>query len=93
MSGEGHLRVAGSKPRLLVAVVEFGVAGNIAGDDFGGRQSRVKTNPRLQGTGEAVLGLVGELLLPAVDGGLVATAADDGVAATTSTSRLRAAAA
>ena len=39
MSDEGHLRVAGSKPQLLVALVELGVAGNDAGDDFGGRRS------------------------------------------------------
>ena len=35
----GHLRVAGSKPQLLVVLVELGVAGNGAGDDLGGRQS------------------------------------------------------
>ena len=39
MSGGGHLRVAGSKPQLLVVVVELGVAGDVAGDDFGGRRS------------------------------------------------------
>ena len=48
MGGGEHLRVAGTEPQLLVAVVELGAAGNIAGDDFGGRRSRVKTNPRLQ---------------------------------------------
>ena len=39
MSGGGHLRVAGSKPQLLVALAELGVAGNGAGDNFGGRRS------------------------------------------------------
>ena len=61
MSGGGHLRVAGSKPQLLVVVVELGVAGNVAGDDFGGRRSRVKTNPRLRGTARHVVRCVGPL--------------------------------
>ena len=32
----GHLRVAGSKPQLLVVLVELGVAGNGAGDELRG---------------------------------------------------------
>ena len=61
MSGGGNLRVAGSKPQLLVAVVDLGAAGNVAGDDFGGRRSRVKTNPRLRGTARHVVRCVGPL--------------------------------
>ena len=62
MSGGGHLRVAGSKPQRLVVVVELGVAGNVAGDDLGGRRIRVRSNPRLRGTvrhGMWCVGLVG----------------------------------
>ena len=54
-----HLRVAGSKPQRLVAVVGLGVAGNVAGDDLGGRRSRVKMNPRLRGTARHVVRPVG----------------------------------
>ena len=61
MGGGGHLRVAGTVPQLLVAVVVLGVAGNVAGDDFGSRRSRVKTNPRLQGTARHVVRYVGPL--------------------------------
>ena len=61
MRGGGHLRVAGSKPQLLVAVVELGAAGNVVGDDFGGRRSRVKTNPRLRGMARHVVRCVGPL--------------------------------
>ena len=61
MSGGGHLRVAGSKPALLVVVVELGVAGNVAGDDLGGRRSRVKMNPRLRDTARHVVRCVGLL--------------------------------
>ena len=39
MGGEEHLQVAGTEPQLLVAMVELGVAGDVAGDDFGGRRS------------------------------------------------------
>ena len=39
MGGGEHLQVAGTEPQLLVAVVELGVAGDVAGDDFGGRRS------------------------------------------------------
>ena len=52
-SGGGHLRVAGSKPQLLVALVELGVAGNGAGDDFGGRRSLGDDEPEATGHGEA----------------------------------------
>ena len=53
MSGGGHLRVAGSKPQLLVVVVELGVAGNVAGDDLGGRRSSGDEEPEATGHGEA----------------------------------------
>ena len=53
MSGGGHLRVAGSKPQLLVVVVELGVAGNIAGDDFGGRRSSAEVELDARGHDEA----------------------------------------
>ena len=39
MGGGEHLQVAGTEPQLLVVVVELGVAGDVAGDDFGGRRS------------------------------------------------------
>ena len=61
MSGGGHLRVAGSKPQRLVVVVELGVIGNVASDDLGGRRSRVKMSPRLQGTARRVVRCVGLL--------------------------------
>ena len=53
MSGGGHLRVAGSKPQLLVVVVELGVAGNGAGEDFGGRRSSAEVEHDARGHGEA----------------------------------------
>ena len=53
MSGGGHLRVAGSKPQLLVVVVELGVAGNVASDDLGGRRSSGEDKPEAKGHGEA----------------------------------------
>ena len=59
--GGGHLHVAETEPRLLVVVVELGVAGDVAGDDFGGRRSRVKMNPKLRGTGRHVVRCVGPL--------------------------------
>ena len=49
----GHLRVAGSKPQLLVVLVELGVAGNGAGDDFGGRRSSGEVELDARGHGEA----------------------------------------
>ena len=49
----GHLRAAGSKPRLLVALVELGVAGNGASDDLGGRRSSGEDEPEATGHGEA----------------------------------------
>ena len=59
--GGGHLRVAETEPRLLVVVVELGVAGDVAGDDFGGRRSRVKMDPTLRGTARPVVRCVGPL--------------------------------
>ena len=53
MSGGGHLRVAGSKPQLLVALVELGVAGNGVGDNFGGRPSSGEVELEATGHGEA----------------------------------------
>ena len=61
MGGGEHVRVAGIEPQLLVVVVELGVAGNVAGDDFGGCWSRVKTNPRLQDMARLVVRCVGLL--------------------------------
>ena len=49
----GHLRVAGSKPQLLVALVELGVAGNGAGDDLGGRRSSGDDEPEATEHSEA----------------------------------------
>ena len=57
----GHLGVAETEPWLLVVVVELGVAGDVAGDNFGGRRSRVKTNPRLRSTSRHVVRCVGPL--------------------------------
>ena len=53
MGGGEHLRVAGSKPRRLVAVVEFGVAGNITGDELCGCRSSGEVEPEATGHGEA----------------------------------------
>ena len=53
MSGGGHLRVAGSKPQLLVALVELGVAGNGAGDELGGCRSLSEVEHDARGHGEA----------------------------------------
>ena len=61
MSDGGHLRVAGSKPQLLVVVVELWVARNVTSDDLGGRRSRVKMNPRLRDTARHVVRCVGLL--------------------------------
>ena len=49
----GHLHVAGSKPQLLVMVVELGVARNGASDDLGGRRSSGDDEPEARGVGEA----------------------------------------
>ena len=49
----GHLRVAGSKPQLLVALVELGVAGNGAGDDLSSRRSSGDDEPEATEHGEA----------------------------------------
>ena len=61
MVGGDHLRVAGSKPQRLVAMVGLGVAGNVTGDDLCSRQSRVKMNPRLWDTARHVVRCVGLL--------------------------------
>ena len=61
MGGGEHLQVAGTEPQLLVAVVELGVARDVAGDDFGGRRSRVRTSPRLRGMVRHVVRCVGPL--------------------------------
>ena len=53
MGGGEHLQVARSKPRLLVALVELGVAGNGAGDDFGGHRSSGEVELDARGHGEA----------------------------------------
>ena len=45
----------------MVVMVELGVAGDVAGDDFGGRRSWVKTNPKLRGTVRHVVRCVGPL--------------------------------
>ena len=49
----GHLRVAGSKPQLLVVLVELEVARNGAGDDLGGRRRSGDDEPEATGHGEA----------------------------------------
>ena len=51
MRSRGHLRVAGSKPQLLVVVVELGVAGNVVGDDLGSRQSSGEVELKATGHG------------------------------------------
>ena len=48
-----HLRVAGSKPRRWVAVVELRVAGNVAGDKLCGCRSSGEVEPEATGHGEA----------------------------------------
>ena len=53
MVGGDHLRVAGNKPRCLVAVVGLGVAGNVTGDDLGGRRSSAEVEHGARGHGEA----------------------------------------
>ena len=59
--GGRHLRVAETEPRLLVVVVELGVAGDVAGDDFGGRRSSVKMDPTVRGMARPVVRCVGPL--------------------------------
>ena len=61
MCGGEHLQVAGTEPQLLVAVVELGVAGDVAGNDFGSRRSWVKMDPTLWGTASPVVRCVGPL--------------------------------
>ena len=53
MGGGEHLRVAGSKPRRLVPVVELGVAGNVADDELCGCRSSGEVEPKATGHGEA----------------------------------------
>ena len=53
MGGREYLRVAGIEPRLLVVVVELGVAGNGTGDDFGGHRSSGEVELKAMGHGEA----------------------------------------
>ena len=52
MDGGGHLHVAGSKSHRLVAVGGAGVAGNVAGDDLGGRRSSGEVEPEATGHSE-----------------------------------------
>ena len=54
MSGGGRLRVAGSKPQLLVVVVELGVAGNGASDELGGHRSAAEVEHDARGTARRV---------------------------------------
>ena len=53
MRGGGHLRVARSKPQLLVELVKLGVAGDGVGDDFGGHRGSVGGELGARGFGEA----------------------------------------
>ena len=53
MGGGECLRVAGSKPQCLVAVVGLGVAENVAGDEFGGDRSSGELGLVAKGHGEA----------------------------------------
>ena len=53
MGGGECLRVAGSKPQLLVVVVGLEVAGNITGDEFGGDRSLGELGLIARGHGEA----------------------------------------
>ena len=51
--GGDHLRDVGSVPRRVVAVGGAGVAGNIAGDEFGGGRSSGEDELVARGHGEA----------------------------------------
>ena len=51
--GGEHLHVAGSKPHRVVAVGGAGVAGNVAGDEFGGSRSSGKLELVARGHEEA----------------------------------------
>ena len=55
--GGEHLHVAGSKPHRVVAVGGARVAGNIAGDDLGGRRSsgEAGTEPTVHGEARGVV--------------------------------------
>ena len=63
IDGGDHLRVAGNELQRLVVVVGLGVTGNIAGDELGGRLSRVRTVSRLRCTGGRTGGGYGFLVL------------------------------
>ena len=52
MRGE-QLRVARNEPRRLVVVVGLGVAGNVAGDEFGGDRGSGELGLVARGHGEA----------------------------------------
>ena len=53
-----HLRDAGSEPRRVVAVRGAGVAGNIAGDEFGGGRSSGEVELVARGHGEGRAGVL-----------------------------------
>ena len=53
MGGREYLRVAGSKPQRLVAVVGLVVARNVAGDELCGCRSSGEVEPGATGHGEA----------------------------------------
>ena len=52
IDGEEQLRDAGSEPHRVVAVGGARVAGNIAGDDLGGRRSSGEVKPVARGHDE-----------------------------------------
>ena len=54
MGGGEHLRVARSKPRRLVAVVELGVVGNVVGDELCGCRSSGEVELEARGTARHV---------------------------------------
>ena len=51
--GGDYLHDAGRKPRRVVAVGGAGVAGNVAGDEFGGGRSSGEVELVARGHGEA----------------------------------------
>ena len=53
MGGRDYLRDAGRKPRRVVAVGGAGVAGNVAGDEFGGGRNLGEVKLVARGHGEA----------------------------------------
>ena len=52
--GGAHIRDTGSEPRRVVAVGGAGVAGNVAGDDLGGRRSSGEVELGLRDTARLV---------------------------------------